>query len=65
MSQLMGAIVLQSVPAGQHIADLLSLKAMHVWLDEQQKFEGKPPVLHDVKPLMEHDALGNMSKSAS
>lgn len=46
ISQLIGVIVLQSVPEGQHIADLLSLKATHVELVEQQKSEGRPALLH-------------------
>ena len=46
ISQLKGAIVLQSCPKGQQIADLLLLKAMHCWADGQQKFAGRPAMLH-------------------
>ena len=46
VSQLIGLMVLQLSPLGQHIADLLSLKAMHCWSEGQQKFEGRLFLLH-------------------
>lgn len=41
---------MQLSPLGQHIADLLSLKAIHCWFDGQQKFEGRPALLHGFCP---------------
>ena len=44
-SQVSGDIELQSRPFGQQMADLLSLKAVHVESDGQQKLDGRPGLL--------------------
>ncbi|MCJ1455860.1 hypothetical protein MMC28_006217 [Mycoblastus sanguinarius] len=47
-SQLSGDMVEQSRPVGQHIAELLSLKATHCVSDGQQKLPGRPEWLQAV-----------------
>jgi len=51
---LIGCMVEQSLPEGQHIADLPSLKATHVEVDGQQKLPGRPFLLQGVYPDIGH-----------
>lgn len=50
MSQVKGAMVLQSPPEGQHTTDLASLNSMHSEPEGQQKFAGRFEWLQDWKP---------------
>ena len=54
MSQLIGLMVEQSLPMGQQKADLLSLKAMHVLVEGQQKLLGRAGVEQATRPVWVH-----------